>query len=67
MPEKVTYIIGTVVTYYWYGCYSAGIAPYVSPVANGYSDIHVVRTIYMSLYSLTLGHICRFISKGVNI
>ena len=38
--------------YYYYSCYCTGIAPYVSPVANGYSnicrahDIYVVRPLY---------------------
>jgi len=31
-----------------------GIVPYVSPVANVYSAIYVMRTTYMSVYALPL-------------
>ena len=43
----------------------AGIAPYVSSVANGYSDIYVVRTTYMSVYSITLGYYVALPPKGL--
>jgi len=50
MPEKVNYIITTVVTM---RVNPPGIAPYVSPVANGYSNTYVLITTYMSLYHRT--------------
>ena len=53
----MNYIITAVVT--------AGIVPYVSPVANGYSAIYVVRTTYMSVYLLTLGDV--YVSKTLKI
>jgi len=54
--------------YYYYIVVTAGIVPYVSPVANGYSAIYVVRTTYISVYPLTLGDIYVALPlKGLNI
>jgi len=40
---------------YYYIAVTVGIVPYVSPMANGYTDIYVVRTTrhYMSVYPST--------------
>jgi len=45
MPEKVNL--------FYYCFVTAGIVPYVSQVANGYTDMSFARHNYMSVYPLT--------------
>jgi len=51
--------------YYYYIVVTAGIVLYVSPVANGYSAIYVVRTTYLCIPFNLRRHICRFTSERV--
>ena len=54
--------------YYYYTVFTAGTVPYVSPVANGYSDIrYVVRTTYNVGIPFDLGDIYTVNHKNVAV